>query len=279
MAEVLKGAAVVSAMNEKMKAQVENLRKNNVDTTLAIVRVGDKEDDIAYQRGATKRCETVGVAVKSVELSAEVSTDELVAEVNKLGQDSSVHGILLLRPLPKHIDDAAVCAAIPKEKDVDGVTNESLAGVFSGVKMGYPPCTARAVMEILEFYGIDLCGKNVVVVGRSLVVGKPVAMMLIAKHATVTVCHTRTQNLAQVCKNCDVLVVCAGVRGVVDAGYLRDGQVVIDVGIHVDENGKLCGDVSAEGVPEVKITPVPGGVGTVTTSVLVQHVVESALKV
>lgn len=280
MAELLKGAAVVAALNEKMMAEIEVLKSKGVSPTLAILRVGEREDDISYERGATKRCATVGVEVKNVILPADVTQDVLMAAVNDLNNDSGVHGVLIFRPLPKHLNEEAVRNALKPEKDVDGITDGSLAGVFTGNGAGFAPCTAQACMEILDFYGIECKGKRVTVIGRSLVVGKPAAIMLMGKHATVTVCHTRTVDMSAVARQAEILIVAAGKAEAVDASFLTAGQIVIDVGINVNEEGKLCGDVKfADAEPIVgAITPVPGGVGTVTTSVLVSHVVEAAKK-
>ncbi len=281
MAELLKGAPVVAAMNEQVSNQVQALKEKGVDSTLAIVRVGEKPDDIAYEQGATKRCEKVGVGVRHVTLAQDISEEDLKKEIRALNDDKGVHGVLLLRPLPSHINDSEVCNTLAPEKDVDGITDGSLAGVYAGKELGYPPCTAQACMEILEFYGVDLTGKKATVVGRSLVVGKPLAMMLIGKNATATVCHTRTNDLPAACREAEVIAICAGrkARGFT-ADYFAKGQYVLDVGIYVDENGKMCGDVDFDAVePMVAgITPVPGGVGTVTTSVLVKHVVQAATR-
>jgi len=278
MAELLKGAPVAAALNESTAADVEALKARGISPTLAILRVGERPDDIAYENGATKRCEKVGVAVKNVRLPADVSQAELLSQIDTLNRDGSIHGILMFRPLPKHIDETAVCEAISPAKDVDGITSGSLAGVFAGTDSGFPPCTPKACMEILDHYGINMQGKKAVVVGRSLVVGKPAAMMLLGKHATVTVCHTRTADMPAVCREADVLIVAAGRANVVDSSFLSPGQVVLDVGINTDDNGNLCGDVNFNQAEPIvsAITPVPGGVGTVTTSVLVSHVVAAA---
>ena len=262
MAKQLLGKEVTAALNEK------------------IIRVGEREDDLSYERGATKRCETLGVAYEKFLLPADVTQEELMATIDKVNKDDSIHGVLIFRPLPKHLDEAAVIKALSPEKDVDGITDGSMVGVFAGTKQGFPPCTPQACMEILDHYGIDCTGKKAVVVGRSLVVGKPAAMMLLKKNATVTICHTRTKDMPSVVKEADIVIVAAGRAGVVDDTYLRAGQTVIDVGINVNEEGKLCGDVAyAKAEPIVEaITPVPGGVGSVTTSVLVGHVVEAAMR-
>lgn len=278
MATILKGAPVVAAMNEKNAKRCEALKEKGVVPTLAVVRVGEREDDISYERGVTKRCEKVGVQVKKVLLRADATQEELLNVIREINEDQTIHGCLLFRPLPKQMDDKTIRAALSPEKDIDGITDQSLAGVFTNVDMGFPPCTAQACMEILDYYGVALSGKRATVVGRSLVVGKPAAMMLDRKNATVTMCNSRTRDLAAVCREADVVVVAMGRMGAVGGGCLREGQIVVDVGIHVGEDGHLCGDVrfdEAQSIVE-SITPVPGGVGTVTTSVLVEHVVEAA---
>lgn len=278
MAQLLKGAEVVSALNETIQADVTALLSRGVTPTLAILRVGDKPDDLAYERGAMKRAETVGVAVRQIALPQTVSQEELLAEIEKINSDESIHGCLMLRPLPKHIDDLRAREALLPEKDIDGITEGSLAGVFTGTKRGFPPCTAQACMEILRHYQIDLAGKNAIVIGRSLVIGKPVAMMLLGQNATVTICHTKTKDMPALTKRADILIVAAGKPGVVGAEYVAQGQIVLDVGINFNAEGKMTGDADFAAVEPIvgAITPVPGGVGTVTTSVLMAHVVEAA---
>jgi len=279
-AEILKGAPVAAAINDRTMADVETLKQRGITPTLAILRVGERTDDIAYEQGATKRCEKVGVAVSRTVLPADISQEALLQQISALNSDTSIHGILMFRPLPKHINEALVCEAISPVKDVDGITSGSMAGVFSGTDSGFPPCTPKACMEILDHYGIATQGKKAVVVGRSLVVGKPAAMMLLGKHATVTICHTRTADMPAVCREADILLVAAGRANVVGSAYLSPGQVVLDVGINTDEDGSLCGDVNFAQAEHIvaSITPVPGGVGTVTTSVLVSHVVIAAMR-
>lgn len=278
MAQLLKGAEVVSALNDQIKSDVAALQSRGVTPTLAILRVGEKPDDLAYERGAMKRAETVGVAVRQIVLPETVSQEELLVEIAKINADATIHGCLMLRPLPKHIDDQRAREALLPEKDVDGITDGSLAGVFTGTKRGFPPCTAQACMEILSYYGIDPAGKSAVVIGRSLVIGKPVAMMLLQKHATVTICHTKTVDMPSVTKRAEILIVAAGRAGVVGAEYVSAGQTVLDVGINFNAEGKMVGDADFAVVEPIvgAITPVPGGVGTVTTSVLMAHVVEAA---
>ncbi len=280
MATILKGAPVVAAMNEANAAQCVQLRAKGIVPTLAVVRVGEREDDLSYERGVIARCSKVGVEVQQIVLSAEATQEELLQVIKKINEDDRIHGCLLFRPLPKQFDDRTIRAALAPEKDIDGITDGSLAGVFTNTELGYAPCTAQACMEILKYYNVPLSGKRAVVVGRSLVVGKPVAMMLDKANATVTLCNSRTQNLEGICKQADVVVVAMGKAGAVNGSFLSTGQTVVDVGIHINEEGKLCGDVdfsSAEPVVDA-ITPVPGGVGTVTTSVLVGHVVQAAAK-
>ena len=278
MAKLLSGREVAAALDAQLAARVEALKEMGVTPCLAIVRVGERGDDVAYENSAVKRCEKVGVRVEKFNLPETATQEELLRVIDEVNQSQSISGCLLFRPLPKHMNDDVVRNALLPQKDVDGITNGSLAGVFAGVDKGFPPCTAQACMEILDFFGLDVSGKRAAVIGRSLVVGKPAAMMLVQKNATVTVCHTKTKDMPSVCREADILIVSAGRAGVIGKEYVRPGQIVIDVGINVDENGKLCGDVrfeEAEPVVEA-ITPVPGGVGAVTTSVLIKHVVDAA---
>ncbi|MDR3307775.1 MAG: bifunctional 5,10-methylenetetrahydrofolate dehydrogenase/5,10-methenyltetrahydrofolate cyclohydrolase [Coriobacteriales bacterium] len=278
MAQLLKGAAVVEVMNEATANAVDALKARGITPTLAIVRVGEREDEIAYERGAMKRCEKVGVAARQVTLPGDCTQDGLVAAIEGLNRDATVHGVLLLRPLPAHIDDDMVRNVLDPRKDIDGITDASVAGVFTNDGNGFAPCTPQACMEVLDYYGVDLQGKRAVVVGRSLVVGKPAAMMLLERNATVMVCHSRSLDLPALCRTADVIIACVGRPAMLDATCLAPGQTVIDVGINVLDDGTLVGDVDFAAAKDVvaALTPVPGGVGTVTTSVLVKHVVEAA---
>ena len=279
MAELLKGMPVANAITEELVGRVATLKERGVTPTLAIVRVGERDDDLSYERGALKRAEKVGLGVRQFVLPADCSQADLMAVIDEVNSGSSIHGCLMFRPLPKTLDEAAACAALDPAKDVDCITEGSLFGVFANRPMGFPPCTAQAVIEILDHYGYELSGARVSVVGRSLVIGKPVSMMLQARNATVTMCHTRTRDLAAECAKAEILVVAAGHIGTVGAGSVASGQVVIDVGINWDEAaGKLCGDVLFDEVEPIvgAITPVPGGVGSVTTAVLAKHVVTAA---
>jgi methylenetetrahydrofolate dehydrogenase (NADP+)/methenyltetrahydrofolate cyclohydrolase len=264
-----------------MKKDVEVLKTKGINPTLGIIRVGERDDDISYEKGAKKRCESVGAAIKQYLLPADTTQKQLLDVIHEANSDKNVHGVLLFRPLPKHIDDNAVRTALLPEKDIDGITDGSLAGVFANINLGFPPCTAEACMTILAHYGIEIAGKRIIVVGRSLVIGRPVAMMLMHKNGTVTICHTKTEDLPSVVREGEIIVVAAGVPETANAAYFRKGQTVIDVGIHVKEDGSLCGDVKfAEVEPIVgAITPVPGGVGTVTTCITIRHVIEAAKKI
>lgn len=278
MAEILKGAPVAKALTEELARRVEALASRGVTPKLALVRVGAREDDLAYERGAEKRCAKVGIAVEKVVLPEGCGQDELMAAISRVNADPSVHGCLMFRPLPRTLDEAAACSALAAEKDVDGITPGSLYGVFAGSASGFPPCTAEAVMELLRFYGYDLTGARVTVVGRSLVIGRPVSMLLQAANATVTMCHTRTRDLAVCCREADVVVLAAGHAGTFGPACAAPGQTVIDVGINWDEEaGRLVGDADFAAVEPVvrAITPVPGGVGSVTTACLAKHVVEA----
>lgn len=278
MAQIWKGAPVAAALNEKTKIAAQALREAGVIPTLAIIRVGERPDDIAYETGACKRAEAVGVAVLKLTLPANASEQELEQTIYMVNDDANIHGVLLLRPLPKTMNEERLVGLLAPEKDVDGITDGSLCGVFTGKKIGYAPCTAQACMEILDHYGVDCTGKKATVVGRSLVVGRPAAMLLMEKNATVTICHTRTKDLPRQIQQAEIVIAAAGRRGMFGAECFREGQMVLDVGIHFNDEGKMCGDVRTAEVEPIAaaITPVPGGVGAVTTAVLMNHVVQAA---
>ncbi len=273
----LRGMPAAKAILSELQVKVDGLKEKGIDPKLTVVRVGAREDDLSYERGIYKRFEGVGAKVETIELPLSVTQEELEKVIVSLNEDASVHGVLLFRPLPKTLDEIRIKSLLAEEKDVDCLTSANDAHLFAGDKNGYPPCTPQAVMEILDHYDINLTGKKVTVVGRSMVVGKPVAMLLLAKNATVTICHTKTENLQEECRNADIIVACAGVPRMITSEFVREGQVVIDVGIHVVDD-KLCGDVDYDNVAEIvdAITPVPGGVGSVTTTVLLKHVIMSA---
>ncbi len=275
----LRGMPVVKQIAADAALQVEELKKKGIEPKLAVVRVGEREDDLSYERGLLKRFDAVGALVESVVFPVDVTQEELEAGIKKLNEDDSVHGILVFRPLPKHLNEEVIKEMVTPMKDVDCMGSANTAHVFAQDGKGHAPCTPQAVIEMLDFYGYDLTGKKAVVVGRSMVVGKPLAQMLLKKNATVTICHTKTADLRAEVKAADFVFACAGVAKMLDASYISEGQVVIDVGINVMD-GKLCGDVDYESVSEIAAaaTPVPGGVGTVTTSVLLKHVLVSAMQ-
>ena len=272
-----RGMPVVKAMAEDFKSRVTELKDKGVCPKLAVVRVGEREDDIAYEKGIMKRFGTVGADVSVIELPVDIDENSFEETIKELNEDEKVHGILVFRPLPKQLSDDRLKEIIRPDKDVDSISMVNAAKVFAGDKTGYAPCTAQAVMELLAHYDVDLTGKRVVIVGRSLVVGKPLAMLMLAKNATVTVCHTRTKNIEDECKRADILVACAGSAKMIKKEYTNPGQIVVDVGINFVD-GAMCGDVDYDDAAEyvAAITPVPGGVGTVTTSVLLKHTLESA---
>ena len=278
MAEILKGAAAAAALDEKTAEAVHLLKIRGITPTLGILRVGERPDDVAYERGAIKRCEKVGIAVKQYLLPADTKQDELLRVIDGINADEGIHGCLMFRPLPRHLDEREICEALDVSKDVDCMTERSLAGVFTGAGRGFAPCTAQSVMELLRHYGINPARKRAVVVGRSLVIGRPVAMLLLAANATVTVCHSRTNRLEEFTRGADIVVAALGRARALDEDYFEPGQIVIDVGINDAGDGTLVGDVDFDSVEPLvdAITPVPAGVGSVTTSVLCAHVIEAA---
>ncbi len=281
MAKRLLGKEVNEKLNARIIADCEALKAQGIQPTLAIVRCGERPDDLSYEKGATKRAELLGVAVEKIVLPETVTKEELLKVIDDINANDKIHGVLLFRPLPKHLkaDEDAICNHLDPRKDVDGMTDLSNAGVFMNKKLGFAPCTPSACMEILDHYGIDCTGKKAVVIGRSLVVGKPAGIMLMARNATVTTCHTRTKDVPAVAREADIIISSAGVLGSLTKDYVRPGQIVIDVSINWDEaKGGIAGDAKFDEVEPIveAITPVPGGVGAVTTSVLIGHVVEAA---
>lgn len=276
MDKLLLGKNVADKLKESIREKVENLKAKAIEPKLVIVRVGEKPDDIAYQKGATKTMEDLGIAVEVLELEQESTTEQLADVMHKLNTDDKVHGVLMLRPLPQHIDENKIRNLLVIEKDIDCMSELALAGVLEPKQAKKKPCTPQAVIEILKHYNIEMSGKNAVVLGRSTVIGKPVALLLTDENATVTLCHSRTKDLAQVCKNADILVSAIGKAKFVTADFVKDGAVVIDVGINFDEDGKMVGDVDMDAVLDKVsgITPVPRGVGSVTTTVLAMNLIQ-----
>ena len=249
MAQILLGKEVTASLNEEIEEKVKTLKEHQVMPKLGIIRIGEKQDDIAYERNAVKRCEKLSVAYEKFLLPEDVTEEMVIDTIQKLNKAEDIHGVLVFRPLPSHLDEEKILNTLDVEKDVDGITNLSMAGIFAGKEMGYAPCTASA------------------------------CIMLLKKNATITVCHTKTKNIKQEVQAADIVVAAAGSAGFIKKEHLRTGQVVIDVGINVNEEGNLCGDVAFDEAEPIvdAITPVPGGVGGVTTSILVEHVVNAAL--
>lgn len=276
-AQLMLGKDTAQAVKEELDQEIEKLKKAGVMPRLEIIKVGDKPEDRAYENGAKKRFEKLEIELDVNELPEDVTEEEFEEVLDSMNRDPLIHGILIFRPLPQSLDEERISRLIAPEKDVDCFSPVNIAKVMTGEsgKTGFAPCTAEAAIEIGERNGIDFAGKDVTVIGRSMVVVRPLAMMLIQKNATVTVCHSRSKDLSASCGNADVVISAAGHAGLVTADMIREGADVIDVGINVTEDGKLTGDVDFDAVSEKagKITPVPGGVGGVTTSILARHVV------
>ena len=275
--EILKGLPVANAINEKLMEQVKSIE--GPLPHIAIIRVGERPDDCSYERGAVKKMDKVGVRCTTYTFDADIDNETFQAEFDKINENPDIDGILMLRPLPKQLDEKQIENKIDPRKDLDGISPLNLAKVYAGDESGYAPCTAEAVIEMLDYAGIDIKGKRVTVVGRSLVIGKPVSMLLMKRNATVTVCHTKTVDMEGTCKNAEILVAAAGSARMIKKDYVAEGAIVVDVGINVDEEGNLCGDVDFDPNTDIAAiaTPVPGGVGSVTTSVLAKHLVKAAM--
>lgn len=271
------GKNVADFLTESIIEDVEKLKNEGFTPKLAMLKVGNKEEDASYQRGAINRCRKCGIENTVVELDENCTQAEYIEALQRLNEDITVSGILCFRPLPKQIDEDIVKYYINEKKDVDCFSPINLSKVFSGDKTGYSPCTPMGVVEILKYYGVELIGKSVVVIGRSLVVGKPLSMLLLSENATVTVCHSKTLNLKDVVSNADIVISCIGRFEMINKDYIKPGAVVVDVGINFDDNGKMSGDIDFEDVVKQAslITPVPGGVGAVTTTVLARNIVKA----
>ena len=279
MAEILTGAPVAETMIQSLIPRVEKLKAAGVRPRLAIIRLGEVGSQLTYQHSAQRILERVGAETECFVLAESCPQADLLALVEEINRRRDIQGCMLLRPLPSSLDEQAVCAALAAEKDVDGISPMSLGAVFTGGSVGYPPCTAQACIELLDHYGIELAGKHVALIGRSLVVGRPLSMLLQARDATVTLCHSRSRDLPGLCQRADILIAAAGSPGLIGKEHLSPGQTVIDVGINT-VRGRLCGDVrfdEAEAIVQ-SISPVPGGVGAVTTAVLAKHLIDAAEK-
>ena len=278
--ELLKGKPVADLICEKVQTEAEELLEKGIYPTLGILRVGHNESDIAYETSAEKKAKSLGMNVEKYIMEVNSTESDVLDVLEVMNNDNNIHGILMFRPLPKGIDENHVINRINPAKDIDGISFESVGGLFTGEKNGFPPCTAEAAIAILDHYGIEVAGKKVTVIGRSLVIGKPVAMMLLDRNATVTICHSKTkpEDLKELCKDADIIITAAGKIGTVTEEHVNGKQVIVDVGINFNEDGKMCGDAdfeALEGKVEA-ITPVPGGVGSVTTALLLYHTIEAA---
>lgn len=276
MGQLIKGRPVADFITIEVKKQAENLKQNGVYPKLKIVRVGQREDDLAYERAAVKRMTECGILCEVLSLPLDINEESFVEKLKAVDEDKTVHGILLFRPLPKQINEKNIKFIISPEKDIDCFNPINVAKVLEGDESGFSPCTPSAAMEILKFYNVDLNGSQAVVLGRSMVVGKPMAMLLLKENATVTICHSKTKNLTDICNKADVLVAAIGKSNMISEDFVKDGAVIIDVGINVDDDGNITGDVKTQEclAKASLITPVPGGVGSVTTAVLAKHVIK-----
>lgn len=281
MPVILKGTDVANAINKNTQTLVQMLKKTDIEPTLAVIAITPSNSDLAYQNTIKKECSALGITLQVINMPHNTSTTQLCKQIEQINNNNSIHGCILFQPTPKNIDINKIRTLLKPQKDVDGITLTSLSAVFSDIldnNLGFAPCTAQACINILDYYNIKITGKHIVVIGRSLVVGRPVALLFSNRHATVTICHSKTQNLANICRNADIIVSAAGVANLVDKTFLSKNQVILDVGINIKANGKICGDVDYEtALDHVEaITPVPGGVGTVTTAVLLNNVAVAA---
>lgn len=279
---ILSGMSVAKEITSRNKEKVKSLRVEGIITTLAVVRVGENPSDVAYEKSLCKRAEVTGVRVVKYQYDEDVSQEKLMDDIRSINEDAGIHGILLFRPLPSQIDEEVVCNAIDYRKDIDGVSRRSMAGVYSGSEGYFSPCTAQACIEMLDYYDISLEGKRVCVVGRSLVIGRPVALMCMNRNATVIVLHSRTrkEDFDEACRNAEIVIAAVGSPKLIGSQQLGENQIILDVGTNVDEDGSLCGDVDFEAAEKTAagVTPVPGGIGRITTAVLMKHVVAAAEK-
>lgn len=273
----MSGTEVSSAIKESIVERIKTLRNRKIYPKLNIIRVGEKPEDISYEKAIRKSMDLVGIKLDVEVLSSDVEQEELMETLLNMNEDSKVHGIMIFRPLPDHINEDEIAKVIDPRKDVDCISKINMEKIMEGGNNYFAPCTAQAVMEMLDFYNIDIQGKDVTILGRSMVVGKPLSMMMLNENATITICHSKTGDLKKHCRSADILVSAIGKAEFVTEDFIKRGSIVIDVGINVKENGKLCGDVDYNNVAEKTsfISPVPGGVGAVTASVLAKHVVSA----
>lgn len=251
MAKILKGAPVAEALSIDLMVRCAYLRSKEIIPKLAILRVGEKPADIAYEKGAMKRCTKIGVDVECISLPEDASKRQVLDAIHRINQDKKIHGCLMFRPFKDKETEAEACRLLDPKKDVDCITTGALGDVFIGKEDGFAPCTAQACMEILKHYGYDIKGKRVTVVGTSLVIGKPLAVMLVNSSGTVTMCHIDTINTEEHCRNAEILVSATGVAGLIDSNYVSPEQIILDVGINKNKDGELCGDVDFEAVEPI----------------------------
>lgn len=275
---VLDCREAAKSMKAELAKTVEGLAAEGRRPKLGIIRVGERPEDLSYEKGVIKSCETVGITCEVMALPEDISSESFMEKLEAANKDGSIHGILMFRPLPKHIDEDKARNLINPAKDIDCMNPYNLAKVFEGDSTGFEPCTPAAVMDIIKYFGIKLQGERVAVIGRSMVVGKPLSMMLLKENATVTICHSKTKDIQKVVSEADIVVAALGKARAIGADYIKPGAIVIDVGVNGAPEGGICGDVDFEKVKDIasQITPVPGGVGAVTTTVLLKHVVEAA---
>ncbi|MCR5584734.1 MAG: bifunctional methylenetetrahydrofolate dehydrogenase/methenyltetrahydrofolate cyclohydrolase FolD [Lachnospiraceae bacterium] len=279
MAELIDGKAISQAIKDEIREETAKLSEKNIKPCLAVILCGNDPASTVYVANKKKACEYCGFDSVSLELPEETSEEELLNKISELNKDERVNGILVQLPLPSHINEDAVIAAIAPEKDVDGFHAVSVGNLLIG-RPGFVSCTPAGVIQLLKRSNVEISGKECVVIGRSNIVGKPMSVLMLRENATVTICHSRTKDLKEVCKRADILIVAIGKPRMIDASYVKDGAVVIDVGIHRLEGKKLCGDVDFESVEKVasKITPVPGGVGPMTIAMLMKNCLEGCLR-
>ena len=276
MTRILRGKDVALQIDVETKKEISKL---DIEPTLAIFKIGNKDSDSAYERGIDNKALKLGIKVIKYVYDEKIDKNVFYNEIKKANKNKNVHGILVFRPLPKDFDEEYVKNLIDIHKDIDASNDLSLANTFINKNDGFLPCTAKAVESLLDFYNIEISGKRVVVLGRSLVIGKPVAMLMLNKNATVTICHSKSENIKEICKEADILICAIGKMEMIDKSYVKNGQTIIDVGIHYnEEKGKLCGDCLFEDIENIvdNITPVPGGVGSITSSILLSNVVKAS---
>lgn len=282
MASLLRGEPVAENVRQRIRKKCEILLKRGVVPTLGIIRVGSRGNDIAYERGAMKQAQKLGIRVKQITLAEEISGEELCRVLKEINSDSDIHGCLILRPLPNRLNEAEILETLKSEKDVDVITAASMGRMVTGADKEYAPCTAAACLELLKYYHIPLKGRRVTVVGKGINVGLSISLLLLNQEATVSVCHifTAPEEVKRLCREADVLVSAAGCAGLIGEEYVHPGQVLIDVGVNMGNDGKTCGDADFNAAGQIveAITPVPGGVGAVTSCILMEHVVDAALR-